>query len=61
MAPMVVGSLIGSTIDRQFDGTLTPLSLSFALASLVSFVSIHFARRITGRSAEERLVRRVVA
>jgi DHA1 family bicyclomycin/chloramphenicol resistance-like MFS transporter len=43
MVPMVVGSVIGSLIDRQFDGTVTPLSAAFLVASLLAFFSIRIA------------------
>jgi len=45
---MVIGSLIGSLIDRQFDGTVTPLSAAFLLASLLAFVSIRVATKRSG-------------
>jgi MFS transporter, DHA1 family, multidrug resistance protein len=37
MVPGVVGSLIGTTIDRQFDGTVLPLSIAFAVGTVVAF------------------------
>ncbi len=56
MVPMVVGSVIGSLIDRQFDGTLTPLSLAFLVASLLSFAAIRVAARVSRRPLLEHLV-----
>ncbi len=56
MVPMVVGSVIGSLIDRQFDGTLTPLSLAFLVASLLSFAAIRVASRVSRRPLVEQLV-----
>jgi DHA1 family bicyclomycin/chloramphenicol resistance-like MFS transporter len=43
MVPMVVGSLIGSLIDRQFDGTVTPLATAFLIAALLAYFSIRIA------------------
>lgn len=45
MVPMVGGSLIGALIDRQFDGTVTPLSFAFLVASLLAFGGIRYAAR----------------
>jgi DHA1 family bicyclomycin/chloramphenicol resistance-like MFS transporter len=43
MVPGVVGSLIGTTIDRQFDGSVLPLSIAFAVCTLVAFGSWRWA------------------
>lgn len=51
MAPMVIGSILGSLIDRQFDGTITPLSLAFVVASLLSFSAIRHAARVAPERA----------
>jgi DHA1 family bicyclomycin/chloramphenicol resistance-like MFS transporter len=56
MVPMVVGSVIGSLIDRQFNGTLTPLSFAFLVASLLSFAAIRVAARVSRRPLVEQLV-----
>jgi DHA1 family bicyclomycin/chloramphenicol resistance-like MFS transporter len=48
MVPMVVGSVIGSLIDRQFDGTITPLAAAFVVASLLAFGAIRVASRRSG-------------
>lgn len=48
MVPMVVGSVIGSLIDRQFDGTVTPLSAAFLVAALLAFFSIRAATTRSG-------------
>lgn len=45
MVPMVVGSLIGALIDRQFNGTITPLSFAFLGSSLLTFGAIRYAAR----------------
>lgn len=45
MVPMVAGAVLGSVIDRQFDGTVTPLSIAFLVASVVAFTAMRFARR----------------
>ncbi len=36
MVSGVVGALIGGFIDRQFDGTVTPLAIGFVVSSLVA-------------------------
>ncbi|MGB0111618.1 MAG: multidrug effflux MFS transporter [Ilumatobacteraceae bacterium] len=51
MVPMVVGSVIGSLIDRQFDGTVTPLSVAFVVAAILTFVSIRLASSRSGPRA----------
>ena len=51
MVPLVVGSILGSLIDRQFDGTVMPLSTAFLVASLLAFVAM---RRAFRRSAAVR-------
>lgn len=43
MVPMVVGSVLGSLIDRQFDGTVMPLSIAFLVASLLAFAAMRVA------------------
>ena len=48
MVPMVVGSVIGSLIDRQFDGTVTPLSAAFFGAALFAFFSLRIATTRSG-------------
>jgi len=45
MVPLVVGSILGSLIDRQFDGTVMPLSTAFLVASLLAFVAMRSAYR----------------
>jgi DHA1 family bicyclomycin/chloramphenicol resistance-like MFS transporter len=39
-----LAALIGAFIDRLFDGTVTPLSISFAVASWLTFLAVHLAR-----------------
>ncbi len=48
MVPMVVGSVIGSLIDRQFDGTVTPLSAAFLVAAVLAYFSIRLATTRSG-------------
>lgn len=47
MVPTVVGSLLGSLVDRQFDGTITPLTLAFLIAAVVALVSTRRSLRQT--------------
>ena len=56
MVPMVIGSLLGSLIDRQFDGTVTPLSAAFVVASALAFAAIRVASRRGGVRATPRPV-----
>jgi DHA1 family bicyclomycin/chloramphenicol resistance-like MFS transporter len=39
-----LAALIGAFIDRLFDGTVTPLSMAFAFASWLTFLSVRLAR-----------------
>jgi len=39
-----LAALIGAFIDRLFDGTITPLSVSFAIASWLTFLAVRLAR-----------------
>lgn len=50
MVPMVGGSILGSIVDRQFDGTITPLSVAFLIGSTVVLVSVRHAANVV-RSA----------
>ncbi len=47
MVPLVFGSLLGSAIDQQFDGSMTPLSAAFLGASVLVFGIIRYALRIS--------------
>ena len=49
MIPGVLGAVVGGLIDRQFDGTITPLSIGFVISSSVAFAAWRWAR-----SAEHR-------
>jgi DHA1 family bicyclomycin/chloramphenicol resistance-like MFS transporter len=46
MVPMVFGSILGSVIDRAFDGTVTPLALGFLGAGVCSLVATRWALRV---------------
>ncbi|MEX0797111.1 MAG: multidrug effflux MFS transporter [Acidimicrobiia bacterium] len=39
-----LAALIGAFIDRQFDGTVTPLSVAFAIAAWLTFLVVRLAR-----------------
>lgn len=43
--PQVLGALIGSRIDAAFDGTVTPISIAFLAAGILSALSVHQALR----------------
>lgn len=45
MVPTVVGSLLGSVVDRQFDGTITPLATAFLVAAIVALAATRRALR----------------
>ena len=53
MVPLVFGSLLGSAIDQQFDGSMTPLSVAFLGASVLVLVIIRYALRITDVAAAD--------
>jgi low temperature requirement protein LtrA len=46
MVPLVLGSLLGSIIDRAFDGTITPLAFGFVVAAVVSNTATRWAMRV---------------
>lgn len=46
MVPGVVGAVIGGIIDRQFDGTITPLSIAFVAVGVTALLSWHVADRV---------------
>lgn len=48
--PLVLGSLIGSAIDQQFDGSITPLSVAFLAASIGVFFAVRYAAKAVARS-----------
>lgn len=39
MVPGVVGAILGGLIDDRFDGTVTPLSVAFAVSTVVAFAA----------------------
>lgn len=43
MIPGVLGAVIGGVIDRQFDGTITPLAVGFVLASITAMSAWRWA------------------
>jgi DHA1 family bicyclomycin/chloramphenicol resistance-like MFS transporter len=46
MVPGVLGAVIGSLIDRQFDGTITPLSIGFVVSSAVALGAWRWASSV---------------
>ena len=48
MIPMIVGSLIGTVIDRAFDGTVTPMAIGMALCAALAVSGLGWARRVAG-------------
>jgi DHA1 family bicyclomycin/chloramphenicol resistance-like MFS transporter len=51
MVPGVLGSLIGWAIDRRFDGTILPLSIAYAVATVTAIVGWRWAVRATSAAA----------
>ncbi len=47
MVPMILGSLLGTLIDRSFNGTITPMAIGMSLCVLVAAVGLGWARRAT--------------
>jgi DHA1 family bicyclomycin/chloramphenicol resistance-like MFS transporter len=43
MVPTVVGALLGSIVDRSFDGTVTPLALAILASALVTVAATRWA------------------
>ena len=43
MVPGALGSTIGLIVDRQFDGTITPLAIAMVIGTLVSFAGWRWA------------------
>lgn len=54
MIPLVVGSALGSLVDRQFDGTVTPLSVAFLASAVLTFLAIRRAARLAPRRKDRR-------
>jgi MFS transporter, DHA1 family, multidrug resistance protein len=50
MIPGVVGAVIGSLIDRQFDGTVRPIAIGFVVSSAVAFAGWLWAIRAEATS-----------
>ncbi len=47
MVPMIVGSLLGSLIDRSFDGTVTPIAVGMAACAVLAAAGVGWAKRAT--------------
>jgi hypothetical protein len=43
MIPGVLGAVVGGMIDRQFNGTITPISIGFVISSSVAFAAWRWA------------------
>jgi len=54
MIPMVIGSVLGSFIDRAFDGTITPLAIGFMLSGLITVAGVYWARSATSGDHHDR-------
>lgn len=50
MVSGALGAVIGEIINRQFDGTITPLAIGFVIASLVASTAWFRAERAVGRA-----------
>lgn len=53
MVPMIVGSLLGSLIDRSFDGTVTPIAVGMAACAVLAAVGVGWANHATHGEAGE--------
>jgi DHA1 family bicyclomycin/chloramphenicol resistance-like MFS transporter len=53
MVPMILGSLLGSVIDRAYNGTVTPLAVGFALSGMVTATGLWWAHRATQEPDDE--------
>jgi DHA1 family bicyclomycin/chloramphenicol resistance-like MFS transporter len=53
MVPMILGSLLGSVIDRAYNGTVTPLAVGFALSGMVTATGLWWAHRATQEPHDE--------
>ena len=42
---LVIGAILGSILDRFFDGTITPLAIGFALSGTATAIAVWLARR----------------
>jgi DHA1 family bicyclomycin/chloramphenicol resistance-like MFS transporter len=51
MVPMIVGSLLGSLIDRSFDGTVTPIAVGMAACAILAAVGVAWANHATPQGA----------
>ena len=52
MVSGALGAVIGELINRQFDGTVTPLAVGFAVSGAIAIATWHRAERVT--TAEHR-------
>jgi len=43
MIPGVLGAIVGGLIDRQFNGTITPISIGFVISSCIAFSAWRWA------------------
>jgi DHA1 family bicyclomycin/chloramphenicol resistance-like MFS transporter len=47
MIPMIIGSVLGSFIDRAFNGTVTPLSIGFLCAGAIALIATRMVPPVT--------------
>ncbi|MDX2382163.1 MAG: MFS transporter, partial [Acidimicrobiia bacterium] len=52
MVPMIIGSLLGSVIDRSFNGTITPTAIGFALSGILTALGLWWAHSATREPTE---------
>lgn len=47
MVPMIAGSLLGTVIDRSFNGTITPMAIGMSLSIVLAVIGLSWARHAT--------------
>jgi DHA1 family bicyclomycin/chloramphenicol resistance-like MFS transporter len=50
MIPMIIGSLLGSLIDRAYNGTITPMSIGFLVAGSVAMIASRAVPAVRART-----------
>lgn len=47
MVPMIAGALLGTVIDRSFNGTITPMAVGMSLCAVLAAIGLSWARHAT--------------
>ena len=53
MVPMIFGALLGTVIDRSFNGTITPMAIGMSLCAVLAVIGLSWARHATLKGAAQ--------